>query len=249
LLNTEGEVIGINSAILSRSGGNVGIGFAIPINLARHIVDELRAHGKVVRGWLGVSIQDLTPALAKSFGLDRPRGALVVEVDPRGPAAKAGLDRGDVIVEYNGKTIEESHQLPTLVADTAIGERGELKILRDGREKSVEVKVAEQPPPEASRRQRTETTRSWGLSLTDITPSLARQFGIPSGVRGAMVREVEAGSPADEAGLQPGDVIRQVDRQAITSAHTGQQALSRASDKVLLLVQRGPAAGYEVMSR
>jgi serine protease Do len=249
LLDTQGEVIGINSAIVSRSGGNVGIGFAIPINLARHVIDELRGHGKVVRGWMGVSIQDLTPALAQSFGLDRPRGALVVEVDPDGPAARAGIERGDVIVAYNGTPIGESHQLPAMVAETPIGKSGELTVLRNGRERTLSVTVTEQPSGNVARAEKPRSSRGWGCTLTELAPGLARRFSIPPGVHGAMISEVEGGSPADEAGLEPGDVIRQVDQRPVTSVRTAQQALEKAGDKVLLLIQRGPATGYEVLSR
>ena len=249
LLNTDGAVVGINSAIFSRSGGSVGIGFAIPINLAKHVVDALREHGKVVRGWLGVSIQDMSPSLAQSFGLDHPYGALVVEVEPGGPAAKAGLRRGDVIIEYNGTTIDESHQVPTLVAETAVGERATMKILRDGHEQTVTVTVAEQPSGRQARAERQPAKPSWGLTLTDPTPALLRRFGIPPGTRGAMVQEVQPDSPADAAELQPGDVIRQVDRQPVSNAKSCQQALDRDDERVLLLLQRGPTSGYIVMYR
>ncbi len=249
LLNTEGEVVGINSAIVSRSGGSVGIGFAIPINTARRVIDDLREHGRVTRGWLGLSVQDVTPAIAQSFGLDHPQGALVVDVDPGGPSDAAGLERGDVITDYNGTRIEESHQLPTLAANTPIGERAVMTILRNGREKTVTAVVAEQPSRRSARVQRPRATRGWGLTLTDLTAALMRQFSVPSGVHGAMIREVEDGSPADEAGLQPGDIIRQVDRQAVTSARAGEQALAKAGDRVLLLIQRGPYVGYEVLNR
>jgi serine protease Do len=249
LLNTQGEVVGINSAIVSRSGGSVGIGFAIPINTARRVIDELRRHGHVTRGWLGLSVQDVTPAIAQSFGLDHPQGALVVEVDPGGPSDAAGLERGDIIIDYNGTRIEESHQLPTLAANTPIGARAVMTVLRNGQEKTVTAVVAEQPSRRVARAPRPRTTRGWGLTLTDLTASLMRQFSIPSGVRGAMIREIEEGSPADEAGLEPGDVIRQVDRQPVTSARACGQALARAGDRVLLLIQRGPYAGYEVLNR
>ena len=249
LLNAAGEVIGINSAIFSRSGGNIGIGFAIPINLARHVIDELREHGKVVRGWFGVSIQDMTPALAQSFGLERPRGALVVDVEPSGPAAKAGIERGDVIVEYNGSAIEESHQLPTLVADTAVGKAVDVRVLRHGDERTVRVTIVEQPSGRVARAEKAMRRPSWGLALADLSPGLARRFEVPQAVRGAMIRAVEPGSPSDEAGLEPGDVIRQVDRRPVTSARSCEAALERAGDKVLLLVQRGPTAGYFVLQR
>ena len=249
LLNTAGEVVGINSAIFSRSGGNVGIGFAIPINLARRVVDELREHGKVVRSWLGVSIQDMTPALAQSFGLDHPRGALVVDVEAGGPAAKGGIARGDVIVEYNGASIEESHQLPAMVAETAVGKTVDVKVLRNGSEHTLHVTVIEQPSGRVARAEKGPKRPLWGVALTDLTPALTRRFGIPEGVSGAMIRAVEPGSPSDDAGLEPGDVIRQVDRQPVTSAHACEVALDRATNRVLLLIQRGPSASYFVLQR
>ena len=249
LLNLRGEVVGINSAILSRSGGNVGIGFAIPINLARHIVDELQHHGKVVRAWLGVSIQDITPALTRSFGLDRARGALVADVEPNGPADKAGIKRGDVILEYNGTPIEESHQLPARVADTPIGKTAEVKVLRQGNEETLTVTVAEQPPGPVARAEKRHVAPRWGLTLTELTPGLIRRFDLPPGIRGAMIRGIEPGSPADDAGLQPGDVIRQVDQRPVTAVRSCQQALERAADRVLLLIQRGPEAAYYAMTR
>ena len=155
-------------------------------------------------------MQDLTPALAQSFGLDHPRGALVVDVAPDGPGAHAGLERGDVIIEYNGTAIEDSHQVPALVAETKVGEIAQVKVLRNGHEQTLTLIIAEQPSERSARAERPPTGRDWGLSLTDLTPALARRFGIPPGVRGAMVREVADGSPADEAGIEVGDVIRQV---------------------------------------
>jgi serine protease Do len=249
LFNTQSEVVGINSAIVSRSGGSVGIGFAIPINTARRIIDELRQHGRVVRGWLGLSVQDVTPALAQSFGLDHPQGALVVEVDAGGPLETAGLERGDIITDYNGTRIEESHQLPALAANTPIGERAVMTVLHNGHEKTITAVVAEQPSRRPAPAQRLRTTRGWGVTLTDLTAGLMRQFNLPPGLRGAMIREIEEGGVADQAGLQPGDVIRQVDRQPVTSARSCEQALARAGSQVLLLIQRGPYAGYEVLSR
>ena len=145
LLNLQGQVIGINSAIYSQSGGNIGIGFAIPINLVKSVVAQLKAHGKVVRGWLGVAIQDITPDLAKSFGLKQAEGALVSDVTPDSPAARAGLERGDIIVEYNGTHIEAAHQLPALVAGTEIGKTVPIKVLRNGESKTLSVTIAEMP--------------------------------------------------------------------------------------------------------
>jgi serine protease Do len=249
LLNIRGDVVGINSAIFSRSGGSIGIGFAIPINLARHVIDELRQRGKVARGWLGVNVQDLTPALAQSFGLDHPRGALVVEVAPGGPGAHAGLERGDVIVEYNGTPIEDSHQVPALVAESKVGEVAKVTVLRNGREQTLSLIIAAQPAERSARGEPQPAGSAWGLSLTDLTPGLARRFRIPPGVRGAMVRAVAGDSPAEEAGIEAGDVIRQVNQTPVTSARACQQALDRAGDQVRLLIQRGPNVGYSVLSR
>ncbi len=249
LLNTHGDVVGINSAIFSRSGGSVGIGFAIPINLARHVIDELRQHGKVARGWLGVSVQDLTPALAQSFGLDHPRGALVVEVVADGPGAHAGIARGDVIVEYNGTVIEDSHQVPALVAESKVGEIAQVKVLRNGQEQSLRMIIADQPSERSVRAERRPSGRDWGMTLTELTPALAQRFGIPAGVRGAAVSDLADGGPADNAGVEVGDVILQVDEQPVTSVRNCQQALEHVGNKVRLLIQRGPTTGYTVMAR
>ena len=248
LLNTHGEVVGINSAIFSRSGGNIGIGFAIPVNLAKHVIDELRSKGKVARGWLGLNVQDVTPELAQSFGLDHPAGALVVDVQPGGPGEKAGITRGDVITAYNGTAIQDSRQLPVMVVETGIGNSADLRLLRDNHELTVTVRIAEQPAEQRIRSER-QPAKRWGLEVTDLTPGLIRRYGIPGGARGAVVQEITPDSPAAEAGLEPGDVIRQVDRQSVTSARSCQQALDRGGNRVLLLIQRGPVSGYAVLSR
>jgi len=248
LLNTQGEVVGINSAIFSRSGGNIGIGFAIPINLAKHVIDELRSKGKVARGGLGINIQDMTPALAQSFGLDHPTGGLVVEVEPGGPADKAGIQRGDVIIAYNGAPIQDSRQLTVMVAETSIGQSADLTLLRNKHELTVTVQIVEQPAGPRARVER-RPSKGWGLEVTDLTSGLMRRYDIPRNVRGAMVQQIEPDGPAADAGLEPGDVIRQVDRQAVTSARNCQQALEQAGNRVLLLIQRGPVSGYAAMAR
>ncbi len=252
LLNIRGEVIGINSAIFSRSGGSVGIGFAIPVNLARRIVEELRSHGKISRAWLGLQIQEVTPALAQSFGLDHPMGALVAGVEPGSPAAKAGLQRGDVILAVDGAEVIESHQLPVMVQKAGIGNTADLTVLREGREVAIEVKVEAQraPSPQAAvPDDRGSQDDEWGVELVDLTATLSKRYAIPRGIRGALVSAVAAESPAAIAGLEPGDVIVQVDRQAVVSARTCRQLLARAERRALLLVQRQQITGYVMLQR
>ncbi|HUI27711.1 MAG TPA: DegQ family serine endoprotease [Candidatus Kryptonia bacterium] len=247
LLNLDGEVIGINSAIFSRSGGSVGIGFAIPIDLARRIVDQLRERGKVVRGWLGISVQDMTPDLAKSFGFDRPRGVIIADVTRGGPAERAGVQPGDVLVEYQGHALVDPHHLPVLVADTPIGTRAEIKIVRGGEEKAVEVTVAELPEPTARAVAAKES--DWGLAVADLTPNLAHQLGLPTQARGVIVTEVEAGSPASEAGIAPGELIREVDRHPVHTVREYRAAVAAGGDRLLLLVQRGDLSSFVALRR
>ncbi len=250
LLNLQGDVVGINAAIFSQSGGNIGIGFAIPINLVKNVVEQLKAHGKVVRGWLGVSIQNLTPELARSFGLEKTEGALVADVTPESPAARAGLQRGDIIVEYNGTHIDDAHQLPALVAATEIGRTLALTVLRGGERKSLSVTVAEMPGEVAARGRGRQVGVDWGLQVAAITPDLAQQFNL--GRReGVVVTAVTPGSPADDAGVQPGDVINEVNRRAVRNVRDYQQALSNAASEhhLLLLLDRQGQSFFISLSR
>ncbi|MBI4515903.1 MAG: DegQ family serine endoprotease [Deltaproteobacteria bacterium] len=247
LLDLDGEVVGINSAIYSRSGGSVGIGFAIPIDMARHIIDQLRQHGRVVRGWMGVSVQPMTPELAHSFGLEQPQGVIIADVMRGGPAERAGLRRGDILLQYQGRAILEMQHFPALVADTAVGSRVEVRVLRHGEEKTFSVTVAELPEPKA------ETSRGaaadWGIAVADLTPSLARRLGLPPQLRGVVITGVESGSAADEAGLQPGDLIREAGRREVRSVREYQAALAAARATLLLLVQRGDFLSYVALRR
>ncbi len=242
LLNGKGEVVGINSAIFSQSGGNIGIGFAIPIELAARVAEALRAHGKVVRGWLGVSVQDVTPELSKAMGLKESTGALVADVVAGGPAAKAGLERGDVIVAYQGKDMIASRELPIRVADTPIGTRVELRVLRGGDEKKISAEIAELKDAETGETDRA-TGSDFGLAIEPLTPALASRLGVPEGTRGVAISEVEPGSPAEDADLRAGDVVKEVDRTPVSSPSAFEKALSKrkAAKPVLLLVQRGDA--------
>ncbi len=249
LLNIRGEVVGINSAIYSRSGGSVGIGFAIPVNLAKKVVSELRDRGRVVRGWLGINTQEMSQEVALSFGLHPPRGALVADVESGSPAEEAGIQRGDIILAFNGSPIEEGRHLPARIAETPVGTTITLTLLRDGIEKDIQVVVREQPGSQPRRVESAASLGPWGMRLTDLTPELMRRFNIPRSVRGAMIRDIVRGGPASISGLQPGDVIRQIDRRPVTSARMAQQILDRADTRVLLLIQRGPASGYEAIER
>jgi serine protease Do len=240
LLNVRGEVVGINSAIFSQSGGNIGIGFAIPIEMAAHIADSLRTQGKVVRGWLGVAIQDVTPEISKAMGLKGEGGALVADVVKEGPADKAGIKRGDVIVAYQGKEIASSRDLPIRVADTPVGTRAEVKILRDGQEKTITAEIGELKDKE-SVAEAASPASHLGLHVDKITPAIAERLGIPPHTKGVVITAVDPGSPADNAELRPGDVVREVDRKPITTPEAFEKAVAgrKPERPVLLLVQRG----------
>ncbi len=216
LFNLKGQVIGINSQIYTRSGGFQGLSFAIPINLAMNVVKQLKAHGRVTRGWLGVMIQDLNEPLAKSFGLSKPEGALVSEVSPHSPAAKAGLQPGDVILSYNGHKLERSSDLPPLVGETPIGENANLVVQRNGKKKDITVKIGElkdhNKPTELARAN--GHGHKLGVSVTSLSPDQRKQLGISEG--GVLVQDVRADSPAADAGLQKGDVILAFDGHNIT---------------------------------
>ncbi len=239
LLNLQAQVIGINSAIFSQSGGNIGIGFAIPINLVKNVVEQLKAHGKVVRGWLGVSIQDVTPDLAKSFGLKETEGALVANVTSDSPAARAGVQSGDIITEYNGVHIGDAHQLPGLVAETKIGATTPITVLREGKPTKLSVTVAEMPAGTEGAGARQQATTDWGLQVSDITRDLAQQFNIET-TEGVVVTAVAPDSPADDAGLRAGDVITQVNRRGVHNTAQYEQALASAgtANQLLVLVTR-----------
>jgi serine protease Do len=250
LLNLDAQVVGINAAIFSQSGGNIGIGFAIPINLVKHVVEQLEAHGKVIRGWLGVSIQNVTPDLARSFGLEKAEGALVADVAAGSPAARAGIQRGDIIVEYNGTHIEDAHQLPALVAATEVGKTVPLTVLRGGERKSLSVTVAEMAAETEAGPGREHAGADWGLEVAAITSDLAQQFNLERR-EGVVVTAVTPGSPADDAGVQPGDVITEVNRRAVHNVTEYRQALTNAANEhhLLLLVDRQGQSFFLSLSR
>src|SRR5437667_2390938 len=251
LVDQDGRVVGINAAIVSPAGGNVGIGFAIPIALARWVVDQIREHGAVVRGWVGVAIQAVTPDLARSFGLHGAEGALVADVTPGGPAAKAGIARGDVIVRWGDRRVQHSRELPLMVALTAPGTRRPVAVVREGRERTVDVAV-ERMPAEGRRESRAAPRggglEGWGLAVEPLGPDQARRLGLKAGT-GVVVTDVAAGSPADEAGLEPGDVIVEANRRPGRSARDLGRALPAGRHRALLLVRRNGASIFIEMAR
>ena len=239
LINSKGQAVGINTALVSQSGGSVGIGFAIPINLAKPVLTQLATAGRVERGYLGVAVQRITPDLAKSFKLEGPQGALVASVAAGSPAMNAGVKRGDVIVEYDGHRIARSDALPRVVAETPVGKDVALVVVRDGKPVTLSVKVARLAETPERVVAESDTTAPLGLTVQTLTPALARQFGLHESV-GVLVRGVEGASPAADAGVQPGDVIAEIDRQPVKSVDDLERAIDKRhpGSSTLLLVHR-----------
>jgi serine protease Do len=238
-VDADGRLIGINTAILSRSGGNQGIGFAIPVNLAHDVMTSLIKDGHVTRGFLGVMIQDVTPGLAKQFGLKDDSGALVGDVTPGGAADKAGIKSGDVIVEYNGKKITDSRHLKLEVARTQPGQSVSVQVLRDGSTKNLEVTTGDMPGAEkvakAEPTGHEDNGTLNGVTVTDLDHNARQQFNVPENVRGAVITEVEPESAAAEAGLKPGDVVQEINRKAVKSADEAVRLTEHPADKTTLL--------------
>jgi serine protease Do len=239
LLNLRGEVIGINTAINPRANT---VGFSVPINMAKGILPQLKASGRVTRGWLGVYIQEITPDLAEALELEgTPEGALVSKVDPEGPAKEAGLERGDVIVEFDGRPIHTMEELPRVVAATPVGRKVEVTVLRQGKRKRFKVAIGELKEPElVAQAEVREGPTAFGMRVQDITPELAEQLGLEK-PEGVVVTSVKPGSPADEAGLRPRDVILEVGREPVENIEDLKSKLSATEKGVLLFVRRGDA--------
>ncbi len=242
LSDAEGRLIGINTAILSGSGGNQGIGFATPVNLARFVMDQIIKNGKVVRGYLGIKIQTLTPALAKQFKIPQPKGALVDSIQPNSPAAKAGIEPGDVITEFNGKELKDSKELQLLAAQTPPGTKVNLKLVREAETKQITATLAELPKDafRALNNGGDEDLNEQqdvldGVELGDLDPRTRRALGIPANLRGAVVASVDPNSTAAEAGLRTGDVITEVNRKAVHSAREAADALKSSKQGSVLL--------------
>ena len=244
LVNTNGELVGINTAIASPTGGSVGVGFAIPSNMARAAMQSLIKTGRVVRGFLGASTQDVTPLLGKIFRLPDVKGAIVTDLQAKGSAEKAGLKRGDVVERFDGRDVMDSGHLRNLIAAAAIGSKHRLDIVRDGKTIQVELTVQEAPRDRAKKSQSSTASESSahplsGVVFDDITAPLARQMDLPVN-SGVVVTDIEEGSAAESSGLQPGDVILELNRQSIPNFSTFQRLADpmKSSDIALLLVNR-----------
>lgn len=246
LVNLKGEVIGINSAIVP---GGQGLGFAIPSALARSITNQLKEKGKVVRGWIGVTIQTVTPDLAASFGMKEAKGALVGDVVKGGPAEKGGIKTGDIIITFDGKNVKTSNDLPRLVAETAVGKTVDVTIIRESKETHLSVKVEEMTEEKVAS-QSSEPVQSFGMKVDNLTPQLRQQLGI-SEKSGVVVMNVEQGSLADESGIQSGDIIKEVNRKTVKnmSDYNAAMASIGKGKPVLMLLKRGKQTFFVSMER
>ncbi|MBT5471991.1 MAG: DegQ family serine endoprotease [Nitrospina sp.] len=243
LINIEGDVIGINTAIISgNTGGNVGIGFAIPINIAKGILHDLKEKGSVTRGWLGVMIQKITPELAKSFGLNQSEGALVGDVIPDGPAFKGGVKRGDVIVRFNGKAVKDMEDLPKIVAATTPNSVVDVDVIREGANKTLRVKIEVLKDSQATVVAKADPL---GLQVQDITPELAQSLQLEDD-NGVLVSDVTPGASAAESGIRRGDVIAEMNRSAVNNTQDYHRLMSslQKGASVLFLVKRGGTTIY-----
>src|SRR5881398_1803181 len=228
LVDTQGRLLGINTAIFSRGGGNQGVGFAIPANLARDVMQSLREKGRVVRGYIGASVQTLTPELAEAMKLKgQPTGALVSEVTPRSPSEKAGMKTGDVIIAVNGKKISDARELRLMIGSMAPGTKVQIEVNREGQSKNINVELVEMPPGEAEQGAETTPEESaqpekatvfGGVAVADVTDDIRTALNLSKDIKGAVIAEIDSDSPAAKAGLREGDVIQEVNKQPVRNA-------------------------------
>jgi serine protease Do len=257
LVNIKGELLGINTAIFSRSGGNQGVGFAIPANLARDVMQSLREKGRVVRGYMGASVQTLTPELAEAMKLKgQPTGALVGEVTPKSPSEKAGMKTGDVITSVNGKKISDARELRLMIGSMAPGTKVQIEVNREGQSKIFNVELAEMPAgaveqggPEASPEEAAQPEKATvfgGVAVADLTADVRSALNLPKDVQGAVIAELDADSAAAKAGLREGDVIQEVNKQPVKNAKD-LVAISRKlkpKEKILMRVYSQGRSGF-----
>jgi serine protease Do len=248
LINTNGEAVGINTAIFSPTGGSIGIGFAIPIDMTKEVLPQLKEHGQVTRGWLGVAIQSITPDLSKKFSLKQANGALVSDVMEGSPAEHAGIKQGDVIVEFDGKKIKSSTELPHIVANTPVGKEVPMKVIRDGAELTLQVKIGELKEEQVAAMTSSSPKTKLGIDIQELNPALAHKFGL-KGEKGIVITEVEPDSPGDAAGLQPGDLILEINRVKVTTVNQVRRVLEKTkpNEPTLLLVKREGGTRYVVI--
>jgi len=252
LVNIKGELIGINTAIFSKTGGYQGIGFTVPSNMVRIVMDQLIKQGKVTRGWLGITIQELTPEIAQKFGLKQSEGALVSDVAKGSPAHRAGMARGDIILEFNGKKVRDVATLRNMVAQSKVGSQVEIKVLRRDREITLKANIMELPTemgdvvPSSSNSMDMSDSALSGITVMDINAAVAKQLGIDRDEKGVVIVKVEHGSSAEDAGLRKGDVVQEIDRQRINGLNDFNKATSkiRTEDTVLLFVNRSGRKFY-----
>jgi serine protease Do len=252
LVNAEGQLIGISTAIMSRSGGNQGIGFAIPANMARNVTDQIIRGGKVSRAFLGVMIQPVTPDLAKAFKLGKSEGALISDVSANSPAERAGLKAGDVVTKVDDRSVADSRALQLMIGEMSPQRSVRLTVIRDGNERVYPVTLGEQPGNrnEAGNESKAPAARALdGVSLEALTPSLSRQYGIAMDTKGVAVRRVDPDSLAGRAGLEPGDVILEVNRQPVSSVEQVREYVTKGTtDTTLLFVNHDGRTRYVVIS-
>ncbi|MDD2706900.1 MAG: DegQ family serine endoprotease [Verrucomicrobiae bacterium] len=242
LVNMEGKVIGINTAIASQTGGYQGMGFAIPINMARTIMESLIRDGKVSRAYLGVQMQEVNPEIAEMLGLKSTHGVIVVHVEPGSPAANAGLQAKDLIIRFNGKQVDSGQRLLSLVKTSPIGQEINLTFIRDGQEKTAKIKLAAETPQVAA-------AESLGIEVSEITPQIASQLGYKSGIPGVVITRLLPNSRAAAIGLQEGDLIIGINKQKVTNTRTYSEILAKAagSEKLLLHLVRGNQYFYAIL--
>ncbi|MEO1190323.1 MAG: DegQ family serine endoprotease [Pseudomonadota bacterium] len=239
LFNMEGQVIGVNSAIFSPSGGSVGIGFSIPSQMARNVIDQLREHGEVRRGWLGVRIQRVTPELAEGLRLKDDSGALVASVTPDGPAEEAGIRQGDVILKFNDRIVPESTKLPRMVAETPIGAKVPVTLWRKGEELTVQAElgalndavIAASAPGSSAPSEEPDAIESLGIELATLSPQMRQEFDLPDDVEGVIVTKVDGDGPAADKGIKAGDVIVEVDQESVSNAADVTAQIDKARDE------------------
>jgi len=253
LVDAEGRLVGINTAILSRTGGNQGIGFAVPVNLAKYVMDSLIENGHVIRGYMGVNIQDVTPGLAEKFGIEEHKGALVAEVTSDSPAQSAGLKSGDVIVEFDGKPVHDSRHLKLQVAQTAPGKEVPVKISRDGKVKDLDVTLKEFPNDKQLAKNGSDKADTGdvtdGITVDDVSAEARQQYNIPSRIKGALVSDVDPSCPGYEAGLRAGDVILEINRKPVKNAQDAVAMTENLKDDVLIRVYSHGGSRFVVLKK